>query len=829
LSATRSAGPRAPDDRRLSRPPDHPAAPAPAPRFATAWAALVYAVATLTLGWPALAGQFLINQNSDQYIAGYAFREYAASWIRAGHGVPLWNPYMFGGLPYVAAMHGDIFYPTALLRLMMPTDLAMTWGFIIHVFLAGLFAYLFLRAIGVSFYAAVIGGLAYMMGGNVAGLVSPGHDGKLYVATLLPLVLLLIQRGVRDGRLWAWGALSLTITLAVLSPHPQLLQYLLLTAGAYALLVAFAHADSGDVPSRRLAIRRLGLAAAAVAVGLFGGSIQFLPVLQYTPWSPRAGGAGWAHAISYSMPPEELLNFYVPQFSGILSAYWGRNGIHLHSEYVGVAVLMLAGLAFGSASTPWRRRQLWFWTGALVVATLWALGGYTPFYHLVYAIVPGTKFFRAPSTMLYVVSFCIAVLAALGADRALVRWDVRLGYLLGWLGFGVIVAILAGSGALRTIALTLAPQFPQFLDRAERSAGPQTLGALRSLLPLMAVAAVLFALAIRRLSPRAAAWALIAVAAADLWSVERRYWQFSPPASVLYRSDPVVEYLKRVPQPARVVPFAVQQMVSATRDPFLGGGEGKGTGFMIHGLRSVVGYHGNELGRYDELIGWPAEAWPEDVAWPQRITTPNLRRLTNARFLYTNSARPPLPGLRLAAGPATNAAGNIVYLYEFPEDNPVAWVVPLAIKAPDETVLATVLNPRFDVRRAALFDTATRVPVEPVPSTLPPPSDVGVRVTRWEPGLIALQLDRPAPAGSAVVVSENYYPGWEARVDGRPAPIGRAQYVLIGVGLPTGARAVELTFRSAVYERGKAVTLASITLAALVLAAGVVVGRRRRG
>jgi uncharacterized membrane protein YfhO len=90
-------------------------------------------------------------------------------------------------------------------------------------------------------------------------------------------------------------------------------------------------------------------------------------------------------------------------------------------------------------------------------------------------------------------------------------------------------------------------------------------------------------------------------------------------------------------------------------------------------------------------------------------------------------------------------------------------------------------------------------------------------------------LDRPAPPGSALVVSENYYPGWEARADGKPAPIGRAQYVLIGVGLPTGARAVELTFRSAPYERGKAITLAAVGLAALALAAGAMLGRRRRG
>jgi hypothetical protein len=274
------------------------------PRLAGAWAAVLYAVSTLLLAYPALVGRFLVNENSDQYIAGYAFRDFAAGSLRAGHGFPLWNSYLFGGMPFVAAMHGDIFYPTFLLRLVLPTDTAMTWGFILHVFLAGCFMYLFLRrALGLGFFAALLGGLAYQMGGNVAGLVSPGHDGKLFIAALLPLVLFFVHCGVRDGRRWSWGALAMTLILATLAPHPQLLQYLLLVAGSYALFLALTPSTTGERLSRRFALQRLGLAASAVVVGLLGGAIQFWPVLEYTSWSPRAGGRGWDHAISCTPSP----------------------------------------------------------------------------------------------------------------------------------------------------------------------------------------------------------------------------------------------------------------------------------------------------------------------------------------------------------------------------------------------------------------------------------------------------------------------------------------------------------------------------------------------
>ena len=131
-----------------------------APRFALGWASLVYVVAVMMLAYPALAGRFLVNPHSDQYIAGFAFREFAAQFMRTYGGFPQWNPYLYGGMPYIAAMHGDIFYPTFLLRLVLPTDVAMTWSFIIHVFLAGLFSYVFLRACGLGFFGALAGGLA---------------------------------------------------------------------------------------------------------------------------------------------------------------------------------------------------------------------------------------------------------------------------------------------------------------------------------------------------------------------------------------------------------------------------------------------------------------------------------------------------------------------------------------------------------------------------------------------------------------------------------------------------------------------------------------------
>ncbi|MEP7345051.1 MAG: hypothetical protein ABI877_07285, partial [Gemmatimonadaceae bacterium] len=543
-----------------------------APRRSGLIAAAVFALCTMALGFPVLAGKFLVSPYSDQYIAGYAFREFAAATLKATGAFPQWNPYLFGGMPYIAAMHGDIFYPTFLLRMVMPTDLAMTWGFLIHLFLAGICTYAFLRALGIGFFASLIGGVAYMMSGNVAALVSPGHDGKLFISALLPIILLVVVRLVRDGKPWAFGALAFAVGMAVLTPHPQLLQYLLLAAGAFGLLLAFADVGDGRLP-RNVAIRRLALAAAAIVVGALIGAIQFLPVREYVAWSPRATGKGWEDATSFSLPPEEMINFILPQFSGILDHYWGRNNIHLHSEYIGVGVLMLAGLAFTRSSS--RRTLLWFWGITGLVTLLWALGGNTPFYRLVYAIVPGTKYFRAPSTILYLVSFSVAILASLGAERAL-RGDVSRRYLMGWLLILGMFALTGIAGGLTNLGISVAGA--DRTDFVMANSGALQAGSFRMFVFAALMVVTLFMIQTKRLPRDMRGALLVAVLAVDLWSVARLYWTFSEPAAKLYASDPTIEEIKKstAQEPGRVLALQLAA-TQAVHDPFLWG-----DGLMIH-------------------------------------------------------------------------------------------------------------------------------------------------------------------------------------------------------------------------------------------------------
>jgi len=815
-----------------------------APRFATAWASLVYAVATLLLAYPALGGKFLVNILSDQYKIGYAFREYAAASLRSGHGFPKWNPFLFGGLPYIAAMHGDVFYPTFLLRMVLPTDVAMTWEFPIHLFLAGLFTYGFLRAWGFGFSASLIGGLAYMLSGQVSSLVSPGHDGKLFVSALFPAVLWLLVRGIRDGRAWSWGILSIVVGLAILSPHPQLVQYMLLASGVFALYLSFGAGADGRTLPRPVGVRRLAFALGAVGLGFLVSAIQYWPVLEYVPFSPRAGGRGYDYATSFSMPIEEIFNTYLPQFSGILQNYWGRNNIHFHSEYVGAAVLVVMGAAFGATNRGGFRR---FWALVGLVALVWALGGNTPFYHLIYAVVPGTKFFRAPSTIFFIVSFAVAALSAVGVERILNR-ETGPRYAMGWAIAAGVVAILmsvgGGTALTQIVATSIAADYPPdqrsavvsaIVERASGNSGALIAGAWRSFAVVAIAAGLIWAVAMERITRRAVVWALTGLVMLDLWSIERLYWNFSPPAKQLYASDPIADYLASQKEPGRVFILQIPQLPGlASQDPMLQGcsGGSGGPALMVHRIRNVSGCHGNELGRYQQYGNYSDSTPSYD---PTRFLSAAGARHENVRYLETNVADSLIGVLtqQLKTGPMTHilgpvktAMGSTVYLYRVAGDNPFAWVAASMVKATPEQTLATVTSEGFDPGRAAILDTSAAVSTIPVTS-VPAAAGGSASVTHYEPGAVDLTLGQPATAGQALVVSENYFPGWSAVVNGKPAPVVRADFNLMAVALPAGATSVQLRFDDPAYEKGKMVTLFALTIAVVLWGIGFAVDRRR--
>jgi hypothetical protein len=326
--------------------------------------------------------------------------------------------------------------------------------------------------------------------------------------------------------------------------------------------------------------------------------------------------------------------------------------------------------------------------------------------------------------------------------------------------------------------------------------------------------AAIWSIGAKRLSRDLTTALLALIVATDLWSVLRLYWTFMEPASVTFASNAVIDFMKKEKQPFRV--FTNQTAPSdVRRDVDLAY-----SGLMAHGIANVRGYHGNELASYDLLID-------EENGYRQ-VGNPNFWRLANMKYIMTNSPDSMgIPGMKLAAGPARDAAGNTLYLHQLPIETSYAWVTPVIVKGATDATLNTVLDPRFDIRSAAIFDSSSKTAGQNQLTALPQPLSVKATVESYHPGYAKITLDGAPPAGSALVVSENWYPGWKATVDGKPAEVARTDVTFMGIPLNAGSRTIELRFENQTYETGKKITWLAVAISLLLALGGLAVDRRK--
>ncbi len=769
------------------------------PRRGALLAFAIFCVAALTLCWPMLSGQFIGIPHSDQYVAGYGFRQFAADYWRTHHAVPLWNPYIFGGMPFVGGMHGDVFYPTAWLRWFLPTGTALNLGFALHIVLAGIAMYALLRALRLGWAAAVTGGVAYELTGLVASMVSPGHDGKLFVSALAPLLFLALLRAVRHRSISAYGATALIIGLS-LHGHPQMSYYLLVAAAVWAAYLVFWD-DAGPKGSERY--RAIGFGLGAVALGMAIYAIQAMPFAAYIPFSPRAEGgpsSGWDYATGFAFPPSEVFSTFYPEINGILDNYTGGNGLKHHTEHLGLLVILLAVCGLGGK----QRRKERLVLGAIGLLFLFvAFGGHTPFYRFWYEVMPRMKQVRAAGMAFYLTALPICVYAGFGVER-LLRGEIPARRILIGAGSFAVIGLLGAAGGLTGLARFFASE--RLEDLVVQNSLLIQQGGIRVLLVALLGGAVLFAIASSRLRGPVAAAALITVVFADLWSVERRFFVFAGTASELFGDDQLITEMKKSP-----LPFRVWDPKGPLYERELG--TYPGSWLMGAGVPQLLGYHGNELRNFDELLGGKG-------LWTNQVNVA-LLQLFGVRYV-TVRQQINLPGFHFLAGPAQTTPGAAAVLYEADTVPPYVRLLSGAVKVPEAQVAEVVLNQQFPVLSVAVYgDSAPVTPGEL--ARVPEPATATARLTAWEPGKIRIAIDGRDERPLYLLVGENWYKDWRAMVDGVAAPAIRAHHTLLSAVVPPGAKEVTFEFSSPEYKRGR-----MISLLALAVAAGLMLAPRFR-
>lgn len=779
------------------------------PRQPLTGALIALSVPIALLSIPMLGGKFLAGPWSDQYASGFGLRAWGAEqWRILGH-IPLWNPEIDGGLPFVGALHGDIFYPTAWMRLVLPTATAINLGFVVHYVLAGLFLYVLLRLLRVSWAGSVTAGLAYQLSGVIGSYAAPGHDGKLFVTALLPLALIGLVLAFKRRRPEGHAVLAIAVGLGVLSPHPQMLYYMLVASGLFALYLAFGDKNA---PPVRVAIGNLAGALGAVILGFGIGALQIVPFFDYLPYSPRADTyRGFAAATSYGIPWSHVPEFFLAGFTGMSQkgTYWASNPIKLHSEYLGLPVLGLALLGMGN---PGRRRTV-YWLGAIgFLFLLVALGAATPFYRVWYEVMPFMKKVRAPGMALYIVALVVAMFAGFGVER-LERREGK-GHALVWMVIGGLAALAGAAGVFGELARFFAEGMGPIATRSLQilhNAGPAIrLGSAISGLALALLGVAAFAWHRGRLPVFGFAVVVFLVVSGDLWRNAHSFWAWSEPRKELFAGDSLIDVLHSSELPYRVFQFPQGPVYP-------------GASLMAYDVPELLMHHGNELHRFIELMGG-VDRWIY-------ATSRNLWELYGVRYVIVPHGalgNQTIPGFVLAENGVRTAGGVSADLLEREGVARYARVVPAAVKVADEQAIPVIVNPAggFDPERIVLL--AQDAPVEPAPvSTLPEPLQVSADFQMWEPGHMRIRLNPPPASDAYLVVAENWYPKWEVTVDGAPATALRGNVAMLTVAVPAGSQEIELVYRSAAYARGKAITFVSLVLALAGLVIPVFLRRRK--
>ncbi len=776
---------------------------------------VVFAVVTLILFREFLLGGKLLG--SDTVALSYFARNFYTEFMHAFQRFPLWNPLLYGGLPFIDGMHGDIFYPPSLALFFLNAERMWGWKLLLHVFLAGVFCYLWLREIGVTRGSALLGGLIFMMGADLVSLVTPGGDGKLFVSALAPLAFLLTERAVRLGRVRDYAAFALGVALMILTSHMQCAYFAIWGISAYFSFRIVQRWRAGELSAAR-AGAHAGMFVVAGLISVAATAIQIVPPLSYLrEWSHRASKTeqaaitdAYAYSTSYSLHAEEAMSLVVPEFVGDNvptesrsgMTYWGKNGFKINSEYAGLIGLLLLPLLFLRR----RRAQTWFFVGLALFTLLYALGASTPLFRLFY-LIPGVKLFRAPSIIIFLYGLSLATLAALAMDRAAEMARSASGEDAParralWLSAGVlgVLALLASAGILTSVWTSI---FYRDMPANQATALANNMPTLKlgfwiAFVIAVAVAGVWEGFARGIWSVRAALAALCVLAFLDLYRVD---WPFvhGPVLSneagdpTTFTADESIEYLRQRQAAGEV--FRAFDLSSVV--PQLQGQGYPPNALATHGIEQLAGHHGNELGRYRELIGGP-----EPLNLGKSLT---LLDLTNTAYVL--SPQPiTLPGY------SEVYRGSRSVVLRKADVLPRAYLVGAVQVVPDDQAVAHMLAASFDYRRSAVLS-------QPLPAGITVQADPQGSVQWLERGANAQRLkvstDRPA----LLVVLDNYYKAWHVHVDDEDAPLLRANYTFRAIPIPAGQHEVRMSYEAG-YLHDPAMASAVTLIVLMLLAFG---------
>lgn len=726
----------------------------------------------------------------------YPWEEFIRRCLALGE-VPLWNPYNNCGTPFMANLQSSVFYPVEMLLLGLPSGTAIAWSTVLHYAIAGWGMYFLALRFNAERWGAALAGLAYMLNGFAMIHLWAGNTLTLYAAAWAPWAFLAAEGAftAKDWRNYVLGA-SVIWALHFLCGHAQLTFYSAVFTSLYVAVRALAGRTRHDA----LAAGRF---FGAAIFGILLAGIQFLPTAEFAAHSSRSGGLDYDHATEFSLPPNRILNFFLPDFFGsraerILIAD-GRYGDTFWADwktwsnnYVGVSAAVFAAWF----AVAWVRKNGWAALrqpvplALLVVASVaffCAAGRYTPIYRFIFPL-PGFNLFRAPSK--FTPYLLIPILVAASHGVMLLMTSVQHRRIVSTHRVFGLLFIVAGMAVLPLP--TLFRSHFAGLDKWT----PVSLAALHS----AGVSLLLYGAIqqYRRGPRRALALSLILMfLLIDLFVFADRYIPYNRPLSN------VIQELRYTVQ--HTSPDEVRVRGAAQRDSFFevllgpdrsdsrvgGGVEALAPHEYIEaGVEYSGAYDPLMIGRYVEFMDHfqgRVRGFRDVLSGPLpekalvmagiAVHTVALREAQRDRGGFST---------RFYHGPEIPSASR------YPADPRHEVVLE---RAPDDLVLV-----RSD---APITPSFTRKGIQ------------GTRLVQFE-----------APAPGWLYVTDAWYPGWVARdAAGRTYPIVPANHAFRAISLPAGFHTLTLAYEPLSFRAGCGVTGAASVIWLLLLWSGI---RRQR-
>lgn len=765
---------------------------------------------------------------SPDFLAPQSFATFIEDARKTGD-FPLWNPYIFCGMPSYGSLMilGDrTFDLTSLIfeKLVSVLKYAFlnaefAWAFVYYLIM-GIGVYLFVFYKVKENLPALIAALATVFSMYIIIWISVGHGTKILVMAFFPYIFYFIENLRERWSLLHALLLTVTVHFAFIGSHIQMIFYIFLAIGIY-FLYFLAH----DIFTRSNAwkgIVRAGVIL-AVATGLAFAMIsdKYLSVLEYTPYSIRGadpitanpqdptssgsrGGLDYEYATNWSFSPGEIMTFFVPSWYGFgwhtyegpltnqqpvrINTYFGPMPFTDAPNYMGIVVLVLAIVGFIR-----NRKDPFVQFSAILIAVSLLLSfgrELSLFYDLMFYYFPYFNKFRAPSMILVLVQFMVPILAAYGVSSLLRDKEKILspGRMKNWkLALGVLTALLAvslvGKGLLTEVyglffplqetTRTLATKYGNMQVAAELYkfiANTVAIDILFALLFLLATFGAFFLYFKKKITVTILSAVIVIAVIADLWRINTK---------------PIETHERREQEQVFSEPEHVKFLhkdKSLFRVLELENGQPPTSNLLAYWrIQSAHGYHAAKIRSYQDMV---------DVVG---FGNPLLWQLMNIKYIISNQE-------------ITHPFLKVVYdaqshkVYENSSVLPRAFFVNRYEVTNGMDILKKMADVSFDPRDLLFLMNTPEVTVEPA---MP-----GAEVSFLEYNFQDFKVEVRATGNNLLFLSEVYYPkGWKAFLDGSEIPLYRANYLFRAVIIPPGKHVLEMRFEPEGFSIGKKISL----------------------